>query len=315
MGFHNAIAAGGVHVVANWVYANNADMLAASGFVTGDVGKVAWETDNDTLWILTATTPTWVAIGGLTNPMTAVGDVIIGGASGTPERLPIGTIGKVLTSNGTTAGWASGSTAAGLYAGNVVAPPALGSWTWLNQGGATATNNGGTLLMLIPDSSTSLDWRLLYVAEPTPPYGVVACISSMQGNFNSQTAGIYFCDTGSGNISGLEFLTQVGVRSWSVRNFASPTSGGSIVYQQTGGEVWRGPDTAPMWVRLRNDATTLSYDVSLDGSNWRNLYSQLLTAFVTPNSLAFGGLCVTSGALAFEDVNLISWTTTNSAAF
>ncbi len=41
------------------------------------------------------------------NPMTTVGDLILGGASGAPGRLPIGTNGQVLKSNGSTAGWSS----------------------------------------------------------------------------------------------------------------------------------------------------------------------------------------------------------------
>ena len=37
------------------------------------------------------------ASGGMTNPMTTLGDVIVGGASGTPVRLPIASNGQVLT--------------------------------------------------------------------------------------------------------------------------------------------------------------------------------------------------------------------------
>lgn len=54
--------------------------------------------------------------GGMENPMTTAGDLILGGASGTPTRLPIGTNGQVLTSDGTTAAWADPSGGGGhLY--------------------------------------------------------------------------------------------------------------------------------------------------------------------------------------------------------
>ena len=36
---------------------------------------------------------------GMTNPMTTLGDVILGGAAGAPARLPVGANGKVLTAN------------------------------------------------------------------------------------------------------------------------------------------------------------------------------------------------------------------------
>lgn len=41
----------------------------------------------------------------VTNPMTTAGDLIIGGSSGTPARLAVGTSGQVLSSNGTTTTW------------------------------------------------------------------------------------------------------------------------------------------------------------------------------------------------------------------
>ena len=46
--------------------------------------------------------------------ITTAGDLIVGGASGVPDKLSVGTNGQVLTSNGTTAGWA---VIPGLYLG------------------------------------------------------------------------------------------------------------------------------------------------------------------------------------------------------
>ena len=45
--------------------------------------------------------------GGMTNPMTTAGDTIYGGASGTPERLPIGTSGQVHTVVSGSPAWAA----------------------------------------------------------------------------------------------------------------------------------------------------------------------------------------------------------------
>ena len=42
---------------------------------------------------------------GMQNPMNSAGDIIVGGTSGTPTRLGLGSNGKVLTSNGSTAIW------------------------------------------------------------------------------------------------------------------------------------------------------------------------------------------------------------------
>lgn len=44
---------------------------------------------------------------GMSNPMTAAGDLIVGGSSGTPARLGVGTAGQVLKSNGSGVEWGS----------------------------------------------------------------------------------------------------------------------------------------------------------------------------------------------------------------
>ena len=48
--------------------------------------------------------PSWVTFTGLIDPTTTQGDILIRGTNGI-ERLPIGSNGQVLTSNGTTASW------------------------------------------------------------------------------------------------------------------------------------------------------------------------------------------------------------------
>jgi len=47
------------HILENWTYANAAARTGATGFVAGDVGKIAYQTDEGSYWRLTATTPTW----------------------------------------------------------------------------------------------------------------------------------------------------------------------------------------------------------------------------------------------------------------
>jgi hypothetical protein len=50
------------HILESWVYANAAARTTASGFVSGDIGRIAYQQDNGSYWRLTATTPTWAAI-------------------------------------------------------------------------------------------------------------------------------------------------------------------------------------------------------------------------------------------------------------
>ena len=58
---HAALDYTETHVPHSYEYVNAAARTGASGFVAGDIGKFALQTDNNSLWMLTATTPTWVA--------------------------------------------------------------------------------------------------------------------------------------------------------------------------------------------------------------------------------------------------------------
>jgi hypothetical protein len=51
-----------VHVPFTWTYADEAERTGATGFLYEDLGKMAWQQDNNTYWILIATTPTWRAV-------------------------------------------------------------------------------------------------------------------------------------------------------------------------------------------------------------------------------------------------------------
>jgi hypothetical protein len=48
---------GGVHSAIAYIYPNSATRLAATGFVAADLGKFAWQTDTNTMWMLSSTSP------------------------------------------------------------------------------------------------------------------------------------------------------------------------------------------------------------------------------------------------------------------
>lgn len=87
---HSAITPAYVHVPHSYEYATSAARIAATGFTSTDIGKLAFELDTFKFFVLTAVTPTWLGVG-FENPMTTLGDLIYGGAAGTPTRLGIAT--------------------------------------------------------------------------------------------------------------------------------------------------------------------------------------------------------------------------------
>lgn len=79
-------------------------------------------------------------------PITAAGDLIVGDGTNSSIRLPIGTNGQILTSNGTTAVWttpaAGGVTS--FSAGSTGLTPASATTGAVTLGGTLAVANGGT---------------------------------------------------------------------------------------------------------------------------------------------------------------------------
>lgn len=51
--------ADGIHIIHSYEYANASARTSATGFVTGDIGKVARQLSDNTFWVLISTTPTW----------------------------------------------------------------------------------------------------------------------------------------------------------------------------------------------------------------------------------------------------------------
>lgn len=49
----------------DWTYANAGARTGATGFLEDDIGRVAWQLDNDTFWMVKSVSigvPTWVQI-------------------------------------------------------------------------------------------------------------------------------------------------------------------------------------------------------------------------------------------------------------
>jgi len=71
------------HPAVSREYDNASARTGASGFVSGDVGLLAWQKDNDSVWLLTATPPTWVQVGVASSDASSVLLSVRKGSAGT----------------------------------------------------------------------------------------------------------------------------------------------------------------------------------------------------------------------------------------
>lgn len=75
-----------------FTYADATARGASTGFVTADVGALALQLSDSTMWLLTATTPTWVQIGstaGATPALVQIAETILGADAATIDFTSI----------------------------------------------------------------------------------------------------------------------------------------------------------------------------------------------------------------------------------
>jgi hypothetical protein len=83
--------ADGIHTAVSYTYANSAARTGATGFTSQDVGKISWQLDNNSLWLLLNTTPTWTLLAGLGSIGASgkAGIVVPGSFSGNPKTATV----------------------------------------------------------------------------------------------------------------------------------------------------------------------------------------------------------------------------------
>jgi len=100
MALHRNLSGTNIHVSHAYTYADATERLAAV-LTADDIGKVCFQQDSSVFYVLIGYSPmAWAAMtGNIANPLTDEGDILYGGASGTPQRLP-GVDGSYLRSQG-----------------------------------------------------------------------------------------------------------------------------------------------------------------------------------------------------------------------
>lgn len=185
-----------------------------------------------------------------------------------------GTSGTFLKSQGSSANpiWdtpAGGGSGSGLWSAAISGVPTqsgTGLTTWLNQGGATATNALTGIRIDLP-SSGSDQVRGLYKAAPTAPYKRKFLVSFQAGVLEGIGHGVGWYD-GSNKLSMLFFdidgSGNPGIPGLIVLNFSNPTTFNSLPFNGSGKFLGLFP---PIWFHLEDDATNVSFGWSTDGGN------------------------------------------------
>jgi hypothetical protein len=168
--------------------------------------------------------------------MTTAGDIIVGGSSGTPNRLGIGTTNQILSSNGSTLSYVSAS-------------PLVG-YSHVQTTSANNTNEQVLIAKLIPANTISNNDTL-----------VVRVLTSFTNSVNTKTLRIYLAPSN-------QISTQSGSVIFFNTNYASQNGSHNLYYLS-----WRNSATSIITQPNNNYFGNLTASpVSLTYDNTTNIY-------------------------------------------
>ena len=167
--------------------------------------------------------------------------------------------------------------------------PALASFSWVNQGGATATQpvSGGPIGMSLPDvGGSSNAWRGLFLATPNCPWKVTVTIRYSVPNTGAvATNGLYLYN--GTKLIGFESLYIGSGYQQRVEHITNVVMDGTTVYGSNTGWVIRNDYNSPLNIQIRDDCTNYYFDSSVDGISFNNLYSEAIGSYITATNVGF----------------------------
>jgi hypothetical protein len=223
----------------------------------------------------------------LTNPMTTVGDIIVGGTAGAANRLGVGTAGQVLGVSGGIPGWVSGSGGTGGTFFAITPPPLSSTLTWVNQGGATVTDQSSpTAIYLLVPASASNNNRMLVKSVPATPWTFTAgfLVDGYGSNFFG--AGLILRESSTGKL----ITFQIGNGGIFVQYWTNNTTVSSSVLSAM---PWPNPNCPILFFQITDDGTNLTFAI---GTNLNASFSNALvvvgrTAFLASGANQAGIYC------------------------
>jgi hypothetical protein len=154
------------------------------------------------------------------------------------------------------------------------------SFSWVNQGSATVSDENGTIVMVAPPASGE-NVRAQVIDAPTPSYSIIAALQACMLGEGSGNFGICFRQSTSNKLYGLALsFGSTDPFNLAVYRFTSPTVFDSSLFARRK-MLLRGDY---IWFKLTDNGTNLIFYYSFDGMNWLQVASEGRGAFMTLNA-------------------------------
>jgi hypothetical protein len=184
-----------------------------------------------------------------------------------------------------------------------LSPPSLSSFSWLNQGGASAVSGTNFLSILAPAASGP-NFRILHQACPTAPWDLYVLF---QGSAYVGAGAAFGIEVDDGTkLVTFNNVFNGGSSSWFTGKYNSATSFNGSVNDDGNNAPWGGP----IWVHVNNTSGALAFSYSYDGVAWRAL---TLSTSGFLSSVANYGICVSADGTNPASVSCLSFASAMTA--
>lgn len=160
--------------------------------------------------------------------------------------------------------------------------PINGDFSWVNQGSATIAQSGSSLYLEAPADAT-VNIKMREKTAPSTPYIITALMSCTIFNQNNMTFGLFFRESGTGEIQIFGMMYNAAYRLTSFK-YNSATSFNASYKVQNVESGYRGVYN---WFRISDDGTNRKCWYSADGKNWMEFHTIGRTDFLTADRVGF----------------------------
>jgi len=186
------------------------------------------------------------------------------------------------------------------------------SFTWINQGGASVSDQNGTILMRAPAASGE-NVRMQKLSAPGTPFTLIAAIDVFAVASGAGVPNIGICarQSSSGKFYAIAINSDEATQpwTWAAYSFNSPTSFNATEEGRSNGMTF--PLGKYFWLKLVDDGTDLHSYVGYDGIHWFLIDDHDRDSFMTSGGPDEIGWYVNNHSSTSYDIlgRLVHWST------